>query len=138
MKARPPFLRSSSAGMKKCKAKTTDKHPVKNVLGKKSSTMPADLMAVRQRIVDLIRGQAVEMVEAAIGEVEKAQNAAMMKYLFEMAGLYPPTDQEKPQAEDSLAMTLLQRLGLAEEIRPSKEVTKGTVPEARDARDTVK
>ena len=41
-----------------------------------------------------------------------------MKCLFEMIGLYPPSDQPEYAAEDGLAKTLLQRLGLPEAADP--------------------
>jgi len=96
-----------------------------------------DLATVRQLIVGRIRNQAVEIVEMAIGESEKGQNAAMLKYLFELGGLYPAAEQEEPSAEDSLAKTLLRRLGILEDPILENEVTKGSAPVTRDTGDTV-
>ena len=60
----------------------------------------------------------MELVESAIAEADKGHFTAM-KYLFEMIGLYPATGRGETPEEDSLAKTLLQRLGLPEE--PSHE-----------------
>ena len=62
---------------------------------------------------------------------------AMLKYLFELGGLYPAAEQEEPFAEDSLAKTLLRRLGILEDPILENEVTKGSPPVTRDTGDTV-
>jgi hypothetical protein len=46
------------------------------------------------------------------------------QYLFEIIGLYPATDQAEPSSPDSLAQTLLRRLGLAEDSGTETKVTK--------------
>jgi len=69
------------------------------------------------------------MVEITISEVDKGHYAAM-KYLFEMIGLYPAAAQEEGQGEDSLARTLLRRLGLPEEPMLEAEATKDCQLEA--------
>lgn len=68
-------------------------------------------------------GHAVEMVETTISEAESGHYAAM-KYLFEMIGLYPATAQTEQSSPDSLAQTLLLRLGLPEESELETKVTK--------------
>ena len=78
------------------------------------------------------------MVEITISEVDKGHYAAM-KYLFEMIGLYPAAAQEEPQGEDSLARTLLRRLGLPEEPLLEAETTKdGKLESGADVEDAVK
>ena len=78
------------------------------------------------------------MVEITISEVDKGHYAAM-KYLFEMIGLYPAATQEENEGEDSLARTLLRRLGLPEEPMLEAEITKDRqVAPAADVEDAVK
>ena len=55
-------------------------------------------------------------------EVNKGHYLAM-KYLFEMVGLCPATTPEEAPQEDSLAKTLLRRLGLPEDSNLGTEVT---------------
>ena len=123
--------------MKRTKATAIKKDPEERRPKEKSFQEPMDLATVRQLIVGRIRNQAVEIVEMAIGETEKGQNAAMLKYLFELGGLYPAAEQEEPSAEDSLAKTLLRRLGILEDPILENEVTKGSAPVTRDTGDTV-
>ena len=123
--------------MKRTKATAIKKDMEERRPKEKSTRAPMDVATVRQLIAERIRNQAVEIVEMAIGETEKGQNAAMLKYLFELGGLYPATVQEEPSAEDSLAKTLLRRLGILEDPILENEVTKGSAPVTRDTGDTV-
>jgi len=122
--------------MKKAKATATNV-PKKKMPREKTSQTPMDVAAVRQMIAERIRSQAVEIVELAIGETEKGQNAAMLKYLFEFAGLYPATVQEETTSESSLAKTLLRRLGITEDPAMEDEITKGSTPVTCDVGDAV-
>jgi hypothetical protein len=102
---------------------------------KKSSSLPrqalkrVDLRVVGEQITNLVGNRAIEMVEITMDEVDKGHYLAM-KYLFEMIGLCPATPPEGAPEEDSLAKTLLQRLNLSEQLRPSTEVTQDGVAEA--------
>jgi len=121
--------------MKKTKARRA-KERVKRLAAGKRSRQTTDLAAIRQQITDLVRDQAVPMVEITISEVDKGHYSAM-KYLFEMIGLYPAATQEETQGEDSLARTLLRRLGLPEEPMLEGHVPKDcglqTVADEEDA-----
>jgi hypothetical protein len=82
-----------------------------------------DLAEVRRRIADLVGNGAIGMVETTIEEVAKGHYLGM-KYLFELIGLYPATATDDAPLQDSLAATLLRRLGLEEAPMPEKGVTK--------------
>ena len=109
---------------------------MKRLAAGKKSRQATDLAAIRQQITDLVRDQAVPMVEITISEVDRGHYSAM-KYLFEMIGLYPAATQEETQGEDSLARTLLRRLGLPEEPILEDHVPKDcglrTVADGEDA-----
>ena len=123
--------------MKKTKSKRGRKRATRLSVGNKSR-QATDLAAVRQQITELVRNQAVPMVEITISEVDKGHYAAM-KYLFEMIGLYPAAPQEEAQGEDSLARTLLRRLGLPEEPMLEAGITKDAQLEpVADEKDAVK
>jgi hypothetical protein len=84
---------------------------------------PMNLAEIRQQITDLVGNRAVGMVETTIEEVGKGHYLGM-KYLFEMIGLYPSIAAADAPVEDSLAATLLRRLGLGDEPRLESGVTK--------------
>ena len=110
---------------------------------KKSSPAPkqalkrVDLGVVREQITNLVGNRAVEMVETTMDEVDKGHYLAM-KYLFEMVGLCPAASPDEAPEEDSLAKTLLRRLGLPEETSAGTEVAKEcTTNAAEPASDAV-
>jgi hypothetical protein len=89
---------------------------------------------VRKEVSKMVESEAVEMAQAVIDEGKKGQ-LATMKYLFEMASIFPAqADQDSASAEeDCLAKTLLRRLNIPEEpIRrdEDEEVQTTTVADA--------
>ena len=72
---------------------------------------------------DLVGNGAAGMVETTMEEVGKGHYLGM-KYLFEMIGLYPATSADDGPVEDSLAATLLRRLGIPYSSTPDAGVTK--------------
>jgi hypothetical protein len=79
------------------------------------SPLPKDMMEARKNISDLVRGSAVDIVD---GLIEKAAQGevAPARFLFEMVGIYPATEETTSKPEDSLAYTLLQRMGLPPDL----------------------
>jgi hypothetical protein len=107
--------------MSKVKAKAR-KSSKKTPPASKKAPKQVDLGVIREQITNLVGNRAVEMVETTMDEVDKGHYLAM-KYLFEMVGLCPATAPEESLQEDSLAKTLLRRLGLPEETTLGTEVT---------------
>lgn len=68
---------------------------------------------VRKDISKLVEEHAGKMAQAVIGEGEKGQ-LATVKYLFEMAHIFPPSTDggQSTKDEECLAKTLLDRLDL--------------------------
>jgi len=122
----------------KAKSGTNTKRGIQAVIPPKDSpSLPgtdaaADLAEVRRRITDLVRNSAVEMVETTIDQVGNGHYQGM-KYLFEMIGLYPTMVTDGAPEQDSLAATLLRRLGLPEAPLPEQSVTKDFIDPARPA-----
>jgi hypothetical protein len=116
--------------MKRAKTKTVSKTTQRVGPGGRGSRKPADLSAIREQITNLVGNEAVGMVETTIAEVEKGHYLAL-KYLFEMVGLYPANGAEESPGEDSLARTLLRRLGFPEDFSPVE-----TKPESPVTKDT--
>jgi hypothetical protein len=106
---------------KKTKTDAAAKKSAKKKSSKKSAkeTNPAK---VRKEVSKIVKARAVEMAEAVIGKTEEGGvpddlQLATVKYMFEVAAIYPPqSDQDAAtDEEDSLAKTLLRRLNIPEE-----------------------
>jgi hypothetical protein len=99
---------------KKAKSKTAAKKTGKKKgeikTKKEQEAHPAE---VRKEVSQMITEEAAEMAKAVIGDARKGQLASV-KYLFEMAGVFPATSESKEGTpeEDSLAKTLLTRLNI--------------------------
>ena len=77
---------------------------------------PVDVELLRRQISNQVYSDAMGMVLKIITGVDGAHYQGM-KYLFEMAGLFPPTAvMQDGQKEDSLAGMLLRHLGIGEEF----------------------
>ena len=123
--------------MKKATGKPKGKtsRPAKKRTSRKSKK-PVDLVEVRKDITNIVGTEATELTRAVVEEGRKGQ-LAPVKYLFEVAGLYPAAEGDiaKPEGE-SLAKTLLHRLGLPEEtvVRQEEEPPlKLNLPAAKSA-----
>ena len=91
------------------KASTKKKGSSKGKRGKEKDTVE-----VRKDLVRLVKDHARKMAEAVVGEGEKGQ-VTPVKFLLEMAGIFPKPEAEvnaPDQREESLAETLLDRLGI--------------------------
>jgi len=73
-----------------------------------------DPATLRQQITNLVCGEALQMVETTIEQVQSGHYQAL-KYLFEMIGLYPVVGEEEASEGDTLAEILLRHLGLSKE-----------------------
>lgn len=80
------------------------------------------LEQLREGIQKQVGNEAEEIVDGLIEEAKKGY-CNQAKFLFEMIGLYPATVGEEPPEEDSLAKTLLHRLGFPDGPTPETEVT---------------
>ena len=87
-------------------------------MAKRGQQQP-DLSALRGQITDLVSRNAVVMVQNAIDAVNEGGQYQAIKYLFEMIGLYPPSPDDGPEGESSLAAILLEQLGF--EASPAKQ-----------------
>jgi|SRR5580658_235056 hypothetical protein len=100
------------------KKKATSKKATKKAAKKKTRKGKPELnfKDVRKELAQMVGSEATTMTQAVIDEGKKGQ-LATVKYLFEMAEIYPAsTDGSQATVdEDSLAKTLLRRMNLPEE-----------------------
>ena len=114
----PTVLRGGTMVMKKKKKAKGNSKSVAKKSAKKSTgstKKPVDMVRVRENINNLV-GSSARAIATKVIEVAKMGQLASAKYLFEAVGLYPATEETKAKApEDSLAYTLLTRMGLPTE-----------------------
>ena len=78
------------------------------------------VQAVRNQVANVIATGAVMMTQRIVQSLKEggsALNATTVKFLFELAGLYPAEPAEIEEQE-SLAKVLMQRLGFSEDTMP--------------------
>ena len=130
--------KSKSAG-KKSEKTAKKRGTAKRKLTKKER----DSTDVRKECSKLVKAEATKITTAVIGEGKKGQ-LGPMKYLFEMANIFPTADDgsQTSAREDSLAETLLNRLGIptspvvADEYeKESNEVIPATLAEMDEQED---
>jgi len=128
---------SEAAASKTTATKSTKKSP-------KKETNSAD---VRKKVSTMVKSKAMAMTKSVIGQTQKGVTKdlqlATVKYLFEMAEIYPPqADQDAASAdEDCLAKTLLNRLNIPDvpirreenEVEVSVEKTSGDESEGKNS-----
>jgi hypothetical protein len=86
----------------------------------------SDSAQVRGLIRHLVMQAAGKMVQAAIERAKDGQDQ-IIKYLFEIAGLYPELNAENPTDDLSLARQLCERLGLPPAPDPLPDAVEGEV-----------
>jgi hypothetical protein len=119
------------ASVVKASRSKTSKREKNDAFPHGSGTQPgANIDALRQQIGRLVADDALEMVGATIEQVKSGQYQAL-KYLFEMVGLYPASNQEETPQQDSLAKILLNRLGIPPLPGPAmKKASRPALPDA--------
>ncbi len=96
----------------------------------RKETNPAQ---VRKEVSKMVESEAVAMTSAVIGEGKKGQ-LATVKYLFEMANIYPPAPDgtQATEEEDCLAKMLLDRLKPPVKAQAEEEANRTTVVEVEN------
>jgi hypothetical protein len=75
---------------------------------------PEDIQNVRSKITNAIVDESVEMAQRVVQSVKEGGNATTLKYLWEVAGLFPADPGTASDADrEPLAHTLMQRLGFS-------------------------
>jgi hypothetical protein len=113
------------------KKKTRGKTVKKTAKKKSAPKKQADAAQVREDISGMVKADAREITSAVIAQAMNGE-LAPAKYLFEMAGVYPPaTDgSQATTEEDCLAKTLLERLGPERKAAVVEDVENAAVENA--------
>lgn len=97
---------------------------------------PEGIQNVRNKIANVIVDESVEMAQRVVQSVKEGGNATTLKYLWEVAGLFPADPAAAGEEQEPLARTLLHRLGfsmdalLADENAPESDVESEALPKA--------
>lgn len=104
---------------KKRVKKTAAKKSAAKKSGHKKQMDPA---RVREEIAGIVKSGAKEITEAVMHQAIHGE-LAPAKYLFEVAGVYPPVSEgnQTPEEEDCLAKTLLDRIDPARKAPEPKQ-----------------
>jgi hypothetical protein len=81
---------------------------------------PEEIQRVRNKITNVIMDESPEMAKRLVRSVNERGNVATLKYLWEVAGLFPVPAEAEDDKDDTLAKTLLQRMGLSTDM-PGEE-----------------
>src|SRR5579871_4536883 len=106
------------------------KAAAKKVLGKRKvsrSKKEKETAELRKDLVKMVKDNAPELVEAVVEEGAKGQ-VSPVKFLLELAGIFPVPEAEvnaPDKREESLAETLLDRLGIPKTPVVADEYAKG-------------
>jgi hypothetical protein len=105
---------------KRTKSKAAGKKTGKRNKSRAKARRETNPAEVRKEVSKMVESEAAEMAQAVIDEGKKGQ-LATVKYLFEMASIYPPTPggEQATAEEDCLAKLLLSR------ISPPKKAAEG-------------
>jgi hypothetical protein len=92
---------------------------------------PVDAAEARENVASLVRTSATDIATGVL-TVAKAGQLASAKYLFEMAGLYPAMEEAATLPENSLAHTLLRRMGQPTEPATCADDQAATEPDGNE------
>jgi hypothetical protein len=107
-RAKKGHARKSPVKKSRARKRTIQRSTIQKSTAKPSE--PKDMVQVQQNFATMV-GEAAEAIVTGVIEKAKSGQLASAKYLFEAVGLYP-AKTEAASPEDSLAFTLLQRMGL--------------------------
>ena len=107
------MIKKKAAGQATAKKKTSKR---------KTSKKKLDPGQLREELAGMVKSEAKEITEAVM---DQAMHGALApaKYLLEMAGVFPPTNdgEQATEEEDCLAKTLLDRLNVSRKAAPEED-----------------
>ena len=124
------FILGQGIGAMMKKKGKKSKAAEKRAVTKKKTTRPKkvkETIELRKDLVKIVKQSAPKMVEAVVGEGKKGQ-VTPVKFLLELAGVFPVPEAEvnaPDKREESLAETLLDRLGIPKTPVVADEYAKG-------------
>jgi hypothetical protein len=88
---------------------------------------PEEMQEARDQVTNVIVDASVDMTKRVVQSVNERGSVMGLQFLWKMAGMFPvPEGRERP-GRGSLAQTLIEQLGLCEEIPESMKHGNGVV-----------
>ena len=89
---------------------------------------PEEMQGARNRVVNLIVDSSVEMTQRVVRSVSDGGNVTALRFLWEVAGMFPTVSgSDDGEQEAAATKSLLEKLGLYEELRGDKADPEGDV-----------
>ena len=88
---------------------------------------PEEMQGARNRVVNLIVDSSVEMTQRVVRSVSDGGNVSALRFLWEVAGMFPAGAGAEDGEQEATAKSLLERLGLCEELRKDEAEPEGDV-----------
>jgi hypothetical protein len=86
-----------------------------------------EIQKVRNKVTNVIVDSAAEMAERVVQSVTESGQVTALKYLWEVAGLFPADGEAENGEPDSLAKILLERMGFKGELPSNGPAEDGDV-----------
>lgn len=99
------------AGKKACKSGGSKRKAKVTGIAKK----PEEIQKARNQVVNLIVDESVGMAERVVRTVSDAGNLSALKFLWEVAGMFPADEAADEESGGEDGNPLLEKLGLYEE-----------------------
>jgi hypothetical protein len=77
---------------------------------------PEEMQRARNQVVNLIVDSSVEMTQRVVRSVSERGSVPALRFLWELAGLFPTTPSSEDGDEGASAKALLEKLGLYGEL----------------------
>jgi hypothetical protein len=79
---------------------------------------PEELQNVRNQVANVIVNASVDMTKRVVRSVSEGGNVVALRFLWEIAGMFPASSPEGAGDHESVAKSLIESLGLYEEFPP--------------------
>jgi len=94
---------------------------------------PEEMQSARNQVVNLIVDSSVEMTQRVVRSVSERGNVPALRFLWEMAGLFPIAPGSEDSEQEGATKSLLEKLGLWKELRGDEADPEGDVESEESA-----
>ncbi len=77
---------------------------------------PGELQNARNRVTNVIVDASVDMTKRVVRSVNERGSILALRFLWEIAGMFPAPSESGSEEQESVAKSLIEKLGLYEEF----------------------